>query len=171
MSLGAAPIIVTALLGKADFAFLNGLRRQHYPPERNKVDAHLTLFHHLPPSAAGDLKYRLNSETRDMIAPQARLSRVMSLGQGVAFGVESRELTEIRDRLAHAFSGLLIPQDQQIWRPHVTIQNKVQPAEAKALLDALSSDFKPRPLKIAGLASWYYRGGPWEPLSTHKFTG
>lgn len=164
-----APIIVTALFGKSDFAFLNGLRRQYYPAERNVTEAHLTLFHHLPPSVAEELKYRLNAEARGVKAPQARLSRLMSLGRGVAVGVESQELVDIRDRLADAFSGLLIPQDQQAWRPHVTIQNKVSSSEAKALLEKLSADFKPRPLKITGLASFYYRGGPWEPLSTHKF--
>jgi len=167
----SAPIIVTALFGKDDFSYLDGLRRQYYPSERNVAEAHLMLFHHLPPSAAEELKHRLNSEVRKIRAPHARLNRVMSLGSGVAYGVESQELSGIRDRLADAFSGLLIPQDQQVWRPHVTIQNKVSSSEAKALFETLAADFKPRPLKIAGLASWYYRGGPWEPLSTHKFSG
>jgi len=171
MSKVPAPVIVTALFGKGDFAFLDGLRRQYYPPERNVTKAHLTLFHHLPPSVAEELKHRLNAETRGVKAPQARLSRLMSLGRGVAFGVESQELLDIRDQLADAFSGLLMPQDQQHWRPHVTIQNKVSPNEAKTLLETLSADFKPRPLKITGLASWYYRGVPWEPLSIHKFAG
>jgi len=166
-----APIIVTALFGKDDFSYLDGLRRQYYPSERNVAEAHLTLFHHLPPSAAEELKHRLNSEVREIRAPHARLHRVISLGSGVAYGVESQELSDIRDRLAEAFSGLLIPQDQQAWRPHVTIQNKVSSSEAKALFETLSTDFRPRPLKIAGLASWYYRGGPWEPLSTLKFSG
>lgn len=171
MNGGPAPIIVTALFGKTDFTFLDGLRKRFYPPERNGTDAHLTLFHHLPPSVAEELKFRLQSETRGTKAPQARLSRLMSLGQGVAFGVDSQELLDIRDRLADAFAGLLIPQDQQAWRPHVTIQNKVSSKEAKALLESLSANFTPRPLKIAGLASWFYRGGSWEPLSGHKFAG
>jgi hypothetical protein len=47
----------------------------------------------------------------------------------------------------------------------------VSSKEAKALLERLSADFTPRPLKIAGLASWYYCDGPWEPLSSHKFAG
>jgi hypothetical protein len=64
---------------------------------------------------------------------------------------------------------LLTPQDRAGWRPHVTIQNKVEPAEARALQQALEADFRPRPLVIAGLASWWYRGGPWEPISRHMF--
>jgi hypothetical protein len=51
----------------------------------------------------------------------------------------------------------------------MTIQNKVAPKAAKALLEELEEAFVPRRLKIAGLASWWYRGGPWEPLSEHLF--
>lgn len=171
MTTAPAPIIVTAVFGREDFAHLDALRKRHFPPERNIVPAHLTLFHHLPPSVAGELKSRLLAETRGAKAPPARLSGLMSLGQGVAFGVESPELAEIRERLADAFAGLLMPQDTQPWRPHITIQNKVASSQAKALLEVLSTGFKPRPLKIAGLASWYYRGGPWERLSAHIFSG
>ena len=44
-----APLIVTALLGRADHAWLDGERQRHFPPERNQLPAHLTLFHQLPP--------------------------------------------------------------------------------------------------------------------------
>jgi hypothetical protein len=64
---------------------------------------------------------------------------------------------------------MLTPQDQAGWRPHVTVQNKVRPDVARTLLRALEADFTPRPVAIAGLASWWYRGGPWEPLSRHMF--
>ncbi|MBC7987423.1 MAG: hypothetical protein H7X93_12270, partial [Sphingomonadaceae bacterium] len=83
-----APIIVTALLGDADFAWLDALRRRHYPPERNRVPAHLTLFHHLPPSVADELARRLREATRGIPVPKARLAGVISLGGGVALGVE-----------------------------------------------------------------------------------
>ena len=36
---------------------------------------------------------------------------------------------------------------------------------------ALRRDFRPRPLAIAGLAAWHYRGGPWEPAMTAMFRG
>ncbi|RED15681.1 2'-5' RNA ligase family protein [Parasphingopyxis lamellibrachiae] len=169
MTTSPAPIIVTAVFGKDDFAHLDALRKRYYPADRNRVQAHLTLFHHLPPSVGDELKFRLNAETRGAKAPRARLSRVMSLGQGVALGVESPDLMEIRDQLADAFAGLLMPQDRQPWRPHITIQNKVASSEAKALLEALSVDFEPRPLRIAGLSSWYYRGGQWELLAKYSF--
>ncbi len=165
-----APIIVSALFGPQDFSWLDGLRRAHFPPERNQLSAHLTLFHHLPPSLEPELKQRLAAATRG-VRPAATAAAVMSLGRGVAIRIESPQLNAIRADLAHAFAGLLLPQDAAGWRPHVTIQNKVQPEAARALHASLSSDFDPRPVAIIGLAAWWYRGGPWSPLSRHLFTG
>lgn len=169
MSGAPAPLIVTALFGKADQAWFDSLRRAHFPPERNHLDAHLTLFHHLPPSVAEELKHRLSAGTRGVRAPHARVRGLMSLGQGVAYRIEAPALDAIRADLLEAFAGLLTPQDAGRWRPHVTVQNKVRPALAKALLRALEADFVPRTVEISGLASWWYRGGPWELHSRHMF--
>ena len=166
---GAAPIIITALFGRRDQGWFDAQRAAHFPPERNVLAAHLTLFHHLPPSAEAEVKHRLNGLTRGVRAPQARVGGLMSLGRGVAYRIESPELVAIRRELADAFAGLLTPQDAGGWRPHVTIQNKVQPNIAKLLLTALSRDFVAREVEIAGLAAWWYRGGPWEALSRHMF--
>ena len=160
---------MTALFGKADTAWFDALRRAHYPPQRNQLQAHLTMFHHLAPSLSEELKHRLAEETHRVRPPSARLAGLVSLGQGTAFRVESPGLADIRDRLADAFAPMLMPQDSAGWRPHVTIQNKVAPAEAKALLQRLQADFTPRPVAIAGLASWWYRGGPWEEIASYKF--
>ena len=166
-----APIIITAEMGKADQAWANGLRRAHYPADRNMVDAHITLFHHLPPSHIAEVKARLAALAAECPVPKARLSDLMNLGGGVAFRVESPELLSIRDALAEAFRGLLIPQDQARPRLHITVQNKVEPAVAKALYDALSSNFQPRSLAINGLAAYYYRGGPWAQIGRWAFRG
>ena len=164
-----AQIIVSALFGREDQAFFDRERAAHFPPERNQLAAHLTLFHHLPPSIEHELGRRLAEETRGVPAPDARLAGVMSLGRGVAYRIDSPGLASIRAALAEAFAGLLTPQDQAGWRAHVTIQNKVAPAEAKALLRDLEDGFRPRPLRLAALASWWYRGGPWEPIGRYAF--
>lgn len=166
---GSAPIIVSALFGRQDQAAFDALRRAHFPPERNVLAAHLTLFHHLPPSALDELKHRLNAATRGVRAPAARAAGLMSLGRGVAVKIESPGLAAIRNDLSEAFAGMLTPQDARGWRPHVTIQNKVAPSIAKLLLTALSQDFQPRAVELAGIATWYYRGGPWESISRHMF--
>lgn len=165
-----APIIVTALLGAADFTWADGLRRAHFPPDRNVLPAHLTLFHHLPPSAMEEVAAQLKRLCAGP-PPTARLTEVMLLGRGVAFRVDSPVLMAMREDLADAFAGLLTPQDQARPRLHITVQNKVMPAEAKALVAALRRDFRPRLLAITGLAAWHYRGGPWELAMKAMFRG
>lgn len=164
-----APIIVSALFGAQDQAWFDRQRAKHFPPERNHLAAHLTMFHHLPPSSAAEVKQRLAAATRGLSAPAARIAGVFSLGRGVAYRIDSPGLAAIRADLADAFAGLLTPQDQAGWRAHVTVQNKVEPRVAKALLADLSANFLPRSVAVAGLAAWWYRGGPWEPLSRHMF--
>lgn len=42
------PLILTLVLDAQLFKALNALRVRHFPPERNVVPAHVTLFHALP---------------------------------------------------------------------------------------------------------------------------
>ena len=166
-----APIIITAEMGKTDQAWANGLRRAHFPVERNYVDAHITLFHHLPPSHLPEIKTRLAALVKNYPAPAAYLSDIMLLGKAVAFRVDSPELSAMREELADTFRGLLIPQDQAPLKLHITVQNKVEPAVAKALHAQLLDSFRPRPLAISGLSAHYYRGGPWEHIGRWSFRG
>ncbi|MDB5667525.1 MAG: 2-5 ligase family protein [Alphaproteobacteria bacterium] len=165
-----SPLIVTATFGIDDHAWLEGLRRAHYPPELNRVPVHLTLFRHLPPSLERELGQRLGDHVQAP-APRARIVGVMDLGEGTALQVESAGLEDIRLGLAEAFHGLLMPQDQTSWRPHVTVQNKVARRDAIALQKVLQSGTFPRPLVIHGLTSWRYLGGPWEQIRAYSFRG
>jgi hypothetical protein len=166
----AGPLIVTALFGDGDNGWLQELRRAHYPPDLNRVPAHLTLFRQLPPSLEPELKERLAAYAAAP-APRARISGVMDLGSGTALRIESEELEDIRYDLAIALHGLLTPQDAGPWRPHVTLQNKVEPRDARRLQKALAGRFDGRPLSIRGLAAWRYLGGPWEALRSYAFRG
>jgi 2'-5' RNA ligase superfamily len=158
------------LFGDGDNGWLQALRRTHYPPERNRVPAHLTLFRQLPPGAGPELDRRLAACVRAP-PPPAAIAGVVDLGEGTALRVESDALEAIREDLAAALHGLLMPQDRAPWRPHVTIQNKVAPREARALQRRLGAGFRPRPLHIAGLATWRYLEGPWEPVKGYSFRG
>ena len=164
----AAPIIVSALFDPADQQWLNALRQTHFPPERNQLPAHLTLFHHLPPSLEQELRHRLATIARQS-RPAAQTAGIVNLGRGVAIAIDSPDLKAIRSDLADAFGGALTPQDAAGWRPHVTIQNKVAPHEAKALQAMLTQDFRRRRVGIAALAAYWYRGGPWELIAAYPF--
>lgn len=166
----AGALIVTAELAAEDFAWLDRLRRAHFPPDRNQLPAHLTMFHALPPSSESEVRRslaRLSAEA----PPRASIEGLMNLGGGVAFRIVSPELDAMRSELAADFHGLLSAQDSGGWRPHVTIQNKVPDKQARALLAALEQDFRARPLGISGLGLHRYLGGPWERVETYRFRG
>ena len=164
----AGALIVTAEIGPSDFSWLEGLRRAHFPPERNQLSAHLTMFHALPPSIEIELRSRL-ARSVSRRAPVATISGLMDLGGGVAFRIVSPDLDRLRGELAQDLHGLLSAQDSAGWRPHVTIQNKVPPKAARALKQSLEQSFAPRPLAIAGVGLHRYLGGPWERLAVYTF--
>jgi hypothetical protein len=166
----AGALIVTAELGREDFAWIDALRRAHYPSQLNCVRAHLTIFHTLPPSSEREVSDRLAEQARGL-RPKAQVDGLLDLGGGVAFRVVSPDLDRLRGELADDLHGLLGAQDSGGWRPHVTIQNKVAPKVARALLDSLGRDFQTRRLTIAGLGLHRYLGGPWETIATWPFRG
>jgi len=158
------------LFGDGDNGWLQEMRRAHYPPERNRVPAHLTLFHHLPPSVVDELGRRIAHYAASP-PPAAAIVGIVDLGRGTALRVESEGLEDMRYDLALALQGLLTPQDMAPWRPHITVQNKVEPKEAKALQAHLRAGFEQRPLAVKGLAVWRYLEGPWEPVKRWTFRG
>ncbi len=166
----AGALIVTAELAPADFAWFDSLRRRHFPPERNVLGAHLTMFHALPPSAENEVRRdlaRLAVRSR----PQATVAGLMSLGGGVAYRIVSDDLEEVRQELADRFRGLLTAQDAGGWRPHITIQNKVSGSVAAQLKAELEATFEPHPLHLNGLALHRYLNGPWEQIASFAFRG
>jgi hypothetical protein len=170
-SASAAPLIVTALLPKDLAAWATALRRAHFPPDRNYLAAHVTLFHALPPQCEDEVR-ALSRQIAGEFAPvEAALDRVMSLGRGTAFAVESDGMVRLRHRIADHFHGMLTAQDQHTPRLHVTVQNKVSPAEAKALQAELAASFAPRCFAFRGLGLYRYCGGPWDPLGEFAFRG
>ena len=166
---GAAPVIVTATMGAADQRHFDALRAAHFPPERNRVPAHITLFRQLPPSSLDELKELVRRVAADTPPPAALIAGVYSLGTGVAFRIASPDLLAIRARLADRLADLLTAQDRGTPRLHITVQNKVAPEAARALLADLARSARSRPLAITGLAAHHYRGGPWELAFSRNF--
>jgi 2'-5' RNA ligase len=164
----SGPLIVVAELGQADFAWLDALRRRHYPADRNRVPAHLTLFRSLPPSAEEEVRRALGRAVSAR-RPRAEVSGIMDLDSGVALRVRSPELEAMREELAAEFHGLLTSQDQGRWTAHVTIQNKVEPRAARALVRQLREGFEARPLQVSGLQLVRYVDGEWEPVARWRF--
>jgi len=165
----AKPLIITAEIG-TDFGWLDDLRQRHFPPERNQLRAHLTMFHAIPPSAEAELRHLL-SGLATQAPPRACIAGLMNLGGGVAFRIASDDLDAIRGEIAQRLHGLLTAQDAAGWSAHITIQNKVVPQDAKALMLAIGDRYERRPIDLPALGLHRYLGGPWETLRTFPFRG
>ena len=166
-----APLILTATLPPDLHAWATRLRDQHFPPERNHLEAHVTLFHALPPSCEAELAGVLARLVKENAVVAAQLEGVMSLGRGTALKVSSPAMLALRDEIADHFHGSLSAQDQHRPRLHITVQNKVSPAQAKALQAKLAPAIQPRSFAFRGFSLFRYRGGPWEHVRDWMFRG
>lgn len=166
----ATALIVTLQMEPQAAARFTALRRAHFPPERNWLDAHVTLFHALPTEALNRVLRDIAEVAGATVAFGMSVDRLLFLGRGVAYGILSREASSIRSDLAARWDTLLSRQDRN-WhgRLHVTVQNKVDPAVAKALHAELDREFVPHEIRALGLQIWAYVGGPWEPVATLPF--
>lgn len=163
------PLVVTLRLDPASQEVFDRLRAAHFPPARNHLAAHVTLFHALPGDRLVPVAADLAAAASRQPAFPVRVAGLRSLGGGVAYDLASPELERLRGRLAARWSPWLTRQDAGGWRPHVTVQNKVPPAAARLLLGDLRAVFEPWSATAEGLSLWWYRGGPWERIEVLPF--
>lgn len=83
--------------------------------------------------------------------------------------IECPDLVILRRQFAADWQPWLSPQDRQGYRPHVTIQNKVTPDEARRLYEKLMLSWQPLSGWGKGLLLWRYLGGPWELVDEFQF--
>jgi len=165
-----APLILALGLAGADQERLDALRERHFPPERNQLRAHVTLFHQLP----GDELPAVLDAVRDACRrpPFAvEVAAVRSLGRGAALVLRSPELDALHADLARRFTPWLTRQDAQRFSAHATVANFLAPAAAKALVADLTAGFAPWTAQAEGVEVHRYLGGPWEPVETVPLAG
>lgn len=160
-----APLILTLRLDQESQSFFNGQRELYFPPSINLLKAHLTLFHQLPDNQfTYDILQNLEYQVFEL-----SVTGLLNIGYGVAYKIESAELKALHHKFKNYFNAILIPQDKQGFRPHITIQNKVNPTNALQLYQKLSKEFLPMVLQAEGLDLWRYLKGPWQHVKYYNF--
>lgn len=161
------PLILTLTLNEKAFLFFNAMRKKYFPPAINVIDAHLTLFHALPNNTdvLSDVKFLCSQQ----VPFSLMVSDVVSIGKGVAYKIESKELLQLHKVLQHKWNENLSLQDKQKLWPHITIQNKVAVDEAKKTLAELKTSFKTFEASATGLTLCEYLNGPWRLVEEFKF--
>ncbi len=162
------PLVVTLVLDEETTARFEAERAALFPPGRTAVGAHLTLFHAVPGARLDDVRAQVRAQA-DRPRFGLPVSEVMALGRGAAYRVDSPELAALHAALQRAWWEDLTRQDRQPLRPHVTVQNKVDPDVARATVTDLRAAFRPFTATAEALAVWRYVGGPWEPVEQYAF--
>jgi 2'-5' RNA ligase len=157
------PLVVTLQLAAAAQECFEAERTALFPPGRTAVGAHVTMFHALPAYLRQDVEAELGRVAATPSFPVG-VTDVFPLGRGVAYRLDAAEAQRLQRRLQERWRPHLTRQDAQPFRPHVTVQNKVEPAVARATLDRLRTTFHPEVTRAVGLELWRYDGGPWTLL-------
>jgi len=165
--LNQSSLVATFAMSFSAQNYFNQLRRQHFPAERNHLDAHLTLFHALPPQSwiIEDMKKLVKNQEPFIATAQ----NIVSLGNGTAIKIISPNLALIHQILQKKWFDVLSAQDRQRRNFHITIQNKVESQTAKKLQAEITVEFKPFDFMIEGIQLWRYMNGPWEFQNSFDF--
>ena len=109
---------------------------RYFPPERNVIPAHLTLFQQLPASPDALLLHlaRVGAATAPL---PFTVAGVMSFSNGAAYALDMPGFAALHRRLRSAWARHLTPADDRPRKAHVTVQNKVPRALAVATQAAL----------------------------------
>jgi 2'-5' RNA ligase len=162
-------LILTLLINKEAEAYFTTLRNQHFPAKINYLRAHLTLFHNLPDDE--DVYQSIKACCDRYSSFKMDVAEVRSMGNGVAFKIQSDTLMQLHADLQARLKSFLIPQDQQRLWPHITIQNKVPATLANHLAAQLKMGFEPFSIEAEGIVVWEYLSGPWSLLRNYQFAG
>ena len=162
------PLVVTLQLEAATQERFDAERAELFPPGRTAVGAHVTMFHALPAYLRGDVETELTRRA-EIPAFAVRVEEVVPLGRGVAYRLAAEEALRLHRDLQELWRSHLTRQDAQPFRPHVTVQNKVDPEAARATLERLRGAFVPEVTRAVGLEVWRYDGGPWTLLRRWAF--
>jgi 2'-5' RNA ligase len=164
-----APFVLTLEMDGESFAQLDQLRRRHYPPERNLVPAHATLFHRLPGEHAREIRALLARVAAGRKPMDVAVAGVKAMERGVAVLLHSPQLFALRDELAAEWWPWLSPEDRSGFQPHVTIQNNVSAGEALRTQKSVAAELRLSRIRGLGLHLWRYREGRWEDLRLFRF--
>ncbi len=166
----ARPFVLTLGIDAASQAELERLRRRHFPARLNRVPAHITLFHALPGEEGEPIRALLATVAAGYSPFWVAVTDLRKLGRGVAYALAADPLERLHAQLRAAWLPWLTAQDAQPFRPHVVIQNKVDPAQARTLYEELSGSFRSWQVCGGSLLLWRYLGGPWALDAEFLFT-
>ena len=139
---------------------MTALRNQYFPANLNKLEAHIALFRALPGSRLDTISADLEDAAQSHKPFPIKTTKAFVMGHGVAMHVHAPEAGEIFERLKERWGGFLSKQDQS-FRAHYTVQNKVERYVAERSLQKVQQTFHGSEGIVSGLALYRYDRGFW----------
>ena len=151
-------LIVTLKIEANRQVFFEEKRKFYYPNYCNFVPAHLTYFH-----AAPNNELFLNSlkAVADIQQILMETECILPFNNGMAYAAKNDYLQRLHAVLQQNFIKDFSGKDRKIWKPHITIQNKVTTYKAKKNYQELSANFEPFTFKAEGFNVYEYANKKW----------
>ncbi|CAF9929312.1 MAG: mannose-1-phosphate guanyltransferase [Heterodermia speciosa] len=145
---------------------INDLRRQYFPAQLNKIDAHITLFHALPGSRLGFILSDLLEIARTEQRFRIQTIKPLQWTHGVALDANNHcahRLWKLLERKwGSAGADFLSKQDRGGFKAHYTIQNKVEKEVAKQTWEEVRDRFESDEGEVLGFTLYKYaKSGHW----------
>jgi len=156
---------------------MNDLRRRYFPPQINRTDAHLTLFHAL---AESKLKIEIYDALEKVASNTAKYeiaaTKPFKLSKGIAIGIPSTHggsmCRKLHSDLQTPWNEFLSQQDRALINAHYTIMNKVDDREKiDNAFEEVTKDWHPVYGTAIGLTLWKYFPQGWEWSKDFLFEG
>jgi 2'-5' RNA ligase len=178
-SANEARYVLTLRTDRAHHDRMSAMRDKYFPPERNTVRAHLTLFNALPESKMKSSIVPLLQEVAAATGPfRIRVKRPFQMKEGFGVNMSPREgpppLKDLLVKLRGTWKeeGFLSDQDSAPRGMHYTLMNKVSDKEK---LEAAFEEFKESWTGdegiVDGLELFRYHKGRWYWTQSFEFTG
>ncbi|HEX3335943.1 MAG TPA: 2'-5' RNA ligase family protein [Jatrophihabitans sp.] len=161
------PLVVTLALEAGAQERFDAERARWFPADRSEVGAHVTLFQCL----RGELEERVRVDLVQHAGPPfpVGVAGVLPLSGGTAYALAAPELARRQRVLQQLWWAELTAQDRQGFRPHITVQQQVSAAEARATVTVLRRAFRPFQFRAEGYRVWRNNDGPWTELARIPF--
>ena len=147
---------------------MTALRNQYFPPKINKLEAHVALFRALPGSHLTGFSEDIKNYSQAHKPFPIRTTKAFALGHGVAIHVDAPEATDIYEGLRCMWTNVLSKQDQS-FKAHYTIQNKVEKEVAEKTLQEVRETFHGSQGTVTGLVLYRYDKGFWRHTRDFDF--
>ncbi|KAL8919747.1 MAG: hypothetical protein Q9208_006613 [Pyrenodesmia sp. 3 TL-2023] len=148
---------------------VTALRNQHFPPKLNKLSAHIALFRALPGSELARIESAIQDLTHHQRPFPISTGKPFLLSHGVGLEVHVAPAQDIFGTLKAQWQGFLSKQDQS-FRAHYTIQNKVEDKEeVQKTLQEVQRNFAGSTGTVTGLSLYLYARGYWKLKQVYAF--